>query len=118
MERALACQCGKRLAILEICSDLPHIAPGEVAEGIWFAKTQRASDWRQLICPQCGERWRGRASHITELVRVGLAHGVNRVTLETGLPPTPPPRPHRAPWSALRVPPDRAPQLIGARDTL
>jgi hypothetical protein len=131
----LACPCGRRLAVLEIRSDLPHIAPGEVAEGVYYAKTERgepgvADDWRRIICPQCGRDWRGRVGRITELVRQAQderrmaeavrqarSQGDTRVTLENA-PVNRPTAPTRLPWSALRIPPDRAPQLVGARDTL
>jgi hypothetical protein len=114
---------------------LPHIAPGEVAEGVYYAKVMRGepdkgNDWRRIICPQCGRDWRGRVGQITELVRraqderqmaeaVGQTRdrGETRVTLENDRVSRPV-TPARLPWSALRIPANRAPQLIGARDTL
>jgi len=126
----LDCSCGSRLAVLEIRSDLPHVAPGEVAFGIYYAQTVTAASWRQIICRQCGWRWRGREGQITEAIRQARDqrqmteairqardHRDTRVTLEND-PVNRPVAPARLPWSALRIPPDCAPQLIGARDTL
>lgn len=127
----LDCPCGWRLAVLEIRSDLPPIANRDnVAVGIYFARTQSVAGWRQITCRDCAAIWRVPEDQITELVRraaderqmTEAIRGVRgerdtRVTLESE-PITRPEAPARLPWSALRIPPDRDPRLIGARDGL
>jgi len=85
----LTCQCGRRLALLEVRSDLPDVAP-VVLNGVYFHgrdggvlfESPIAGDRRQIPCPRCGEDWIGPVSHITELILGAQARGENRVTLE------------------------------------
>ena len=50
-------------------SDLPQTAPGEIAKGIYFARSQSLAGWRQITCRNCGAVWRVPESQITEVVQ-------------------------------------------------
>jgi hypothetical protein len=82
----LVCQCGQRLAVLGVRSDLPHLSDCEVAAGVYFARARRgdrdiAKDWLRVICRRCRRDWRGREGPVAALVRSALARGARSATL-------------------------------------
>ncbi len=81
----LFCECGWRLGLLEVRSDL---GPEPVAFGIYFMRNGGqifeapiAGDYRRITCTACGKDWHGPVSHITELVSAAQTQKTQRVTL-------------------------------------